>query len=204
MIQDVIDTYHSLLTDQIAVDAQAALSTDLRRRQCYFGERPICTVLRPHFYHPDQWRYLKHATETILSAFGKAHRACVNNSATREALNLEHWEEQLFSVDTGFSVPWTTARLDSFYNLHTGELRLFAYNAATPAGMGYEDQLAEAFLHLEPIKRFHAQHHVRNFHMRRSLLSTLLEAYRQCGGTEAPQLGIVAWSDVPTLNEHHL
>lgn len=204
MIQDVIDAYHALLNDQVAVEAQAALSTDLRRRKCYFGERPICTVLRPHFYHPDQWRHLKHATETVLSAFGKAHRACVNNESTRAALNLEPWEEQLYQVDTGFSAPWTSARLDSFYNLHSGELRFIEYNAETPAGMGYEDQLVEAFLELLPIKRLHEHYHVRNFHMRRSLLSTLLEAYRQWGGTDAPQIGIVDWADVPTLNEHEL
>src|SRR5579859_3840128 len=102
MIQDVIDAYHGLLTDQIAVEAQVALSSDLRRRKCYFGERPICTVLRPHFYHPDQWRYLKHRTETVLSAFGKAHQACLQDAKLRAALNLESWEEQLFQVDTGF------------------------------------------------------------------------------------------------------
>src|SRR5579859_6684599 len=204
MIQEVIDTYHALLTNQIAIESQAALATDLRRRKCYFGERPICTVLRPHFYYPDQWRYLKHTTETILGAFGKAHRACVNNAKYREALNLEAWEEQLFQVDSGFSAPWTSARLDSFYNLHTGELRFIEYNAETPAGMGYEDQLVEAFLELTPIKRLHDHYHVRNFHMRRSLLSTLLEAYRQWGGTDKPGIGIVDWADVPTLNEHEL
>jgi uncharacterized circularly permuted ATP-grasp superfamily protein len=203
-IQEVIDTYHALLTDQIAVDAQAAMSADLRRRKCYFGERPICTVLRPHFFRPEQWRYMKHETETVLRAFGKLHKACLIDTSLRAALDLESWEEQLYTLDTGFEAPWTTARLDSFYNLETGELRFIEYNAETPAGMGYEDQLAEAFLEIEPIKQFHKQYDIRNFHMRRSLLSTLLEAYRQFGGIGKPQIGIIDWADVPTLNEHDL
>jgi hypothetical protein len=58
----------------------------------------------------------------------------LNNSNTRAALNLEPWEEQLYQVDTGFTAPWTSARLDSFYNLHTGELRFIEYNAKRPPG----------------------------------------------------------------------
>ncbi len=204
MIQDAIDTYHDLLTPQVAADAQGALAADLRQRKCYFGERPICTVLRPHFYEPAQWQYLKHETETLLGAFGKAHAACIADPALRATLNLESWEEQLLGLDIGFEAPWTTARLDPFYNLETGELRFIEYNAETPAGMGYEDQLAEAFLALDVFKQFHDLYHTRNFHMRRSLLSVLLEAYKQWGGTETPQIGIIDWADVPTLNEHEL
>ena len=80
MIQDAIDQYHALLTDQVALDAQAALNIDLRARKLYFGERPLCTVLRPHFYEPDQWDYLKRETEQMLGAFRKAHNACMKNS----------------------------------------------------------------------------------------------------------------------------
>ncbi len=203
-LNDAIHTYHDLLTPQVAADAQAAFATDLRKRRCYFGERPLCTVLRPHFYEPKQWHFLKHETETLLSAFGKAHQACVADAKLRELLNLESWEEQLMSIDIGFDVPWTTARLDSFFNTETHELRFLEYNAETPAGMGYEDELAEAFLGLEVFQRFGKQYHVRNFHMRRSLLSVLLEAYKQWGGTQTPQIGIIDWADVPTLNEHEL
>lgn len=204
MIQDAIDTYNGLLTPQLAIETFAGFSADLRRRKCYFGERPLCTVLRPHFYEPAQWHYLKHETETLLGAFKKAHAACIQDAELRAELYLEPWEEELFSIDVGFDVPWTTARLDSFYNLETGELRFIEYNAETPAGMGYEDQLAEAFLATEPIKQFHKHYHIRNFHMRRALLSVLLEAYKQWGGTDTPQIGVIDWADVPTLNEHEL
>src|SRR5437763_6648709 len=110
MIQEAIDRYHSLLTDRVAADAQAALNADQRKRNLYFGNRPLCTVLRPHFYLPDQWDYLKQETELILRAFAKAHTACMKNSNLREQLFLEPYEETLFSLETGFDVPWTTSR----------------------------------------------------------------------------------------------
>ncbi len=204
MIQEVIDTYHSLLTDQLAADTQAALNAAQRERRLYFGTRPLCTVLRPHFYEPEQWDYLRCETEILLKAFGKAHTACMADPRLRAQLYLEPYEEELFSLDTGLEVPWTTSRLDSFFDLHNDNLQFVEYNAETPAGMAYEDQLVEAFLDLEPMKRFQQYYIVRSFAMRQGLLASLLEAYRQWGGKDSPQIGIIDWADVPTLNEHEL
>lgn len=204
MLQEAIDKYHSLLNDQSAADTYGALSSDLRVRKLYFGERPLCTVLRPHFYLPEQWHYLKYETEILLGAFAKAHAACMTNSSLRAQLDLEPYEETLYHLDIGFKAPWTTSRLDSFFTVDDMHLRFVEYNAETPAGMAYEDHLAEAFLALEPIKRFEEFYTVRSFPMRRSLLSALLEAYKQWGGGDNPQIGIIDWADVPTLNEHEL
>jgi hypothetical protein len=204
MIQEAIDRYHGLLTDQLAVDTQAALNDDQRKRRLYFGSRPLCTVLRPHFYEPEQWNYLKQESEVLLRAFSKAHSACMKDSNLRAMLFLEPYEEALFSLDTGFEVPWTTSRLDSFFDLDNMSLRFVEYNAETPAGMAYEDHLAEAFLELEPIKRFGEQYIIRSFAMRQGLLAGMLEVYKQWGGTEKPQIGIIDWGDVPTLTEHEM
>src|SRR5258708_32417170 len=181
MSTEAIDRYHSLLDDQLAVEAQGTLNAELRKRKCYFGERPLCTVIRPHFYEPEQWRYLKTETEILLGAFGKAHNACMGDAALREQLQLEPYEEALFNLDIGYEVPWTTSRLDSFYNVEDGSLRFIEYNAETPAGMAYEDQLAEAFMELEPLKRFGKYYTVRSFQMRQALLASLLEIYKQWG-----------------------
>jgi uncharacterized circularly permuted ATP-grasp superfamily protein len=204
MIRDVIDDYHALLTDAVAARATEQLNADLLKRKCYFGNRPLCTVLRPHFYKPEQWDYLKRETELLLRAFSKAHNAAMSSSTLRAQLNLEMWEEALFNIDIGFEFPWTTSRLDSFYDLDTGSLKFMEYNAETPAGMGYEDQLAKAFLELEPIKMFGEQYDIRGFLTFRSLFESLLEIYRQFGGKNKPQIAIVDWQDVPTLNEHML
>ncbi|MBX3065578.1 MAG: circularly permuted type 2 ATP-grasp protein [Anaerolineae bacterium] len=204
-LQEGIDHYHSLLDDQFAADSFEAMSRDLRVRKLYFGERPLCTVLRPHFYTPDQWAHLKSETELVLQAFAKAHIACLNDASLRAQLFLEPYEEQLFSIDIGFEFPWTTSRLDSFYTLDDLGLRFVEYNAETPAGMAYEDQLAECFLGLELMKRFQEKYQVRSFPMRASLLGTLLDSHWQFSGNrEMPQIGIVDWGDVPTLTEHQL
>jgi glutathionylspermidine synthase len=204
MIRDVIDRYHSLIPEQIAFDAEAALNTELLLRRCYFGTRPLCTVLRPHFYEPDDYAFLKTQTETLLRAFRKAHDACMHDAELRAQLDLEAYEEALFSLDIGYEAPWTTSRLDSFYHPQSRVLRFVEYNAETPAGMAYEDQLAEAFLNLEVMRRFARHYVVRRFSMCEGLLNSLVQIYGQYGGVDTLQIGIIDWADVPTLNEHEL
>jgi hypothetical protein len=203
-VRESIATYHDLLNDQAALEAEGALNDALRARKCYFGTRPLCTVLRPHFYEPHEWQYLKRETEVLLRAFAKAHTACMHDTRLRAQLDLEAYEEALFNIDIGFSAPWTTSRLDSFYDPLRQTLRFVEYNAETPAGMAYEDQLGEAFLDLPLFKRFRQHYDIEPLPVTSNLLESLLEAYRQFGGGHQPQIGIIDWADVPTLNEHEL
>jgi hypothetical protein len=202
--QDAIDCFHGLLNDQKALDAQSQLNALLKERHLYFGERPICTVLRPHFYTPEQWAFLKAATEIIIGAFGKAHLACLHDPAIRAQLALEHYEEALFHLDKFYTAPWSSSRLDSFYDPLSGTLRYIEYNGETPAGMTYEDQLAEAFSLLPLFVEFQQYYTVESLPLTVHLLGALRATYREWGGTGNPNIAIVDWSDVPTLNEHQL
>jgi hypothetical protein len=204
MLKEAIDLYHTFMTEEVALETEGILNQQQRTRKCYFGPRPLCTVLRPHFYEQEHWNYLKQETEMLLGAFGKAHVACMSDAGLREQLDLEAYEEALFNLDIGYEAPWTTSRLDSFFDADRYTLRFVEYNAETPAGMAYEDQLAEAFLNLEPMKRFAEHYELRNFSVCHNLLGSLVEVYRQWGGVGKPQIGIIDWADVPTLNEHEL
>ncbi len=205
VILDAIERYHTLLTDEAAADADGALRADLKARGLYFGERPICRVLRPHFYLRENWEYLTRQTEVLLSAFMKAQGACIADSQLRAQLCLEPYEEQLFDVDAFADIPpWTSSRLDAFFMQDSSDLRFVEYNAETPAGIGYGDLLTKTFLKLEPMKRFQQQYAVHDFPGLGHLLGALLFAYKQFGGTASPQIAIVDWQEVPTLNEHEI
>ncbi len=204
MLREAIDAYHDLLDDQLAADADGEMRSELRQRGLYFGDRPLCTVLRPHFYFTGQWAYLQQETEILLRAFGVAHRACMSDAELRSQLALEDYEERLFSLDIGGVVPWTSSRLDSFFHIDHNELKFVEYNAETPAGMGYSDVLARLFFELEPMRRFREQFYIYAMPTLDSLLEVLLRAYREWGGRETPQIAIADWQEVPTLNEHEI
>src|SRR5690349_205569 len=145
MAEDAIDLYHSSLNEQLAADTSADLYTRLKPQGLYFGERPITTVIRPHFCLLDQWEYLKRDTDSLLIAFSRLHAACMTDAGLRSQLDLDTYEENLFSLDIGGAVPSTTSRLDSFFLSSERKLYFVEYNAETPAGMGYEDALSELF-----------------------------------------------------------
>jgi hypothetical protein len=202
-LSEAVSRYHDLLADD-PLAAHQQMHAGLRARGLYFGDRPLCRVLRPYFYLQEHWDYLKAESEIILRVFAKAHAACKTDAALRQQLDLEPYEEQLFTLDDGIDVPWTTSRLDSFYLTDQGKLNFVEYNAETPAGIGYGDLLAEVFLDLDPMKRFAQHYHIHSFPGLGHLLGAILHGYRQWGGQRNPQIAIVDWQDVPTLNEHEI
>ncbi len=206
MKKEAVDYYHSLLNDQTAADTQTTLDELLLGKKLYFGGRPVCTVLRPHFYTPDQFEYLKLETEILLKAFSKAHNAAMENQQLREQFFLRPWEEEMMQWHPPEQTPWSTSRLDSFFSLDHGTLQFVEYNAETPAGMGYEDVLAEAFLELPLMKMFQEKFSTRPLTVRHHLFDALMETYAQWVGHKPehkPNIAIADWDDVPTKNEHH-
>lgn len=204
MILEAVQRYHDLLTPQMAAETHGTLQAGLRARGLYFGERPLCRVLRPYFYLQDDWNYLKSETEVLLSAFAKAHAACMDDSSLRAQLDLEPYEEELFVLDRDIEVPWTTSRLDAFFKTDERSLAFVEYNAETPAGIGYGDLLAEAFMELDIMRQFQRHYEIHSFPGMGHLLGALLFGYKKWGGQENPQIAIVDWREVPTLNEHEI
>ncbi|MBZ0309102.1 MAG: hypothetical protein K8I82_23765, partial [Anaerolineae bacterium] len=205
MIEEAIRYYHDLLTPELAEHADAELRLKLKERGLYFGERPICVVLRPYFYEEKTWGYLKTQLGKLLGAFARVHEICMENAEHRAQLKLDEHEETLIGLDKGVKVPWSSSRLDTFYVVDTQELKCVEYNAETPAGIGYGDLLGEVFSELEPIKRFQQRYHLRFMPALGNLCDSLIRAYKAWGGSESrPQIAILDWREVPTLTEHEI
>src|SRR3954470_1207466 len=202
MLRDGIDEYHELLTDDLAGESQRQLDDQLRRRGLFFGDRPLCSVLRPRFLSPQQYRFLQQRAGVVLRAFRKAHRAALVDDALLEQFGLFDWERQLAHVDPGFRDASPVSRLDAFFVAEAGGLRFTEYNAETPAGGAYNDVLSEVFLGLPVMREFMRRWDLRPLPSRHNVLHALLDAYKQfSGGNALPSIAIVDWSDVPTRSE---
>lgn len=202
-----IGHYHELLNDAMAADCQATLDAELRRRGLFFGGRALCTVLRPRFFTPEQYRFLRDRCALLLQAFDRVYRAATANAALRRQFGLTDWEESLMECDPGFSDPSPVSRIDAFYLPEDGVFHLTEYNAETPAGAAYGDALADAFLALPVMRPFLRRFDVHPLPARHDVLHALLGAYTQwtqsrgTNGRAAPRIAILDWRDVPTYNE---
>ncbi len=202
VLQDAIARYHDLLTDELAAESQAQLDDQLRRRGLFFGERPICTVLRPRFLTPDQYNFIRSRARVLLGAFERAHRAAIADAGFRAQFGLTDWEEALVVHDPGFRSPSPTARLDAFFGPAPDDLRFTEYNAETPAAVAYNDVLSEVSYALPVMREFLRDYVVRPLPARHSVLHVLLDAFRQWRGRrEAPRIAILDWREVPTYSE---
>ena len=202
MLRDAIDQYHELLTDELAAESQWRLDDQLRRRGLFFGDRALCTVLRPRFLSSAQYRYLQKRGAAILGAFGTAYSAAVEDEQILSQFGLAEWECKLVREDPGFRDPSPVSRLDAFFVGESGGLRFTEYNAETPAGGAYNDVLTETFYGLPIVREFLKRWDLRPLPARHNVLHALLDAYRQWSGKhDLPRIAIVDWAEVPTRNE---
>jgi len=103
-MSDPVAAYHDLLASggNLAADSQAALDRGQEARGLGFGNRPLCTVLRPRFLTPQQYRYLHDRVKVLLPAFQAAYDRALIDPAFRDQFRLRDWEDELLAVDPGY------------------------------------------------------------------------------------------------------
>lgn len=200
-LREAINHYHSLLDDETGRLSHGQLKQQLNRRNLFFGDRPLCTVLRPRFLTHDQYRQLQSALTTILPAFRKAYQAAMDDAKFREQFKLSAWEEKLIQVDPGFKWANPTGRMDTFFT-DANTLFLTEYNGETPAAPAYNDVLSEVFYGLSIMREFEKQYEVSALPARHHTLHALLDCFEQWGGRSVrPRIAILDWREVPTYSE---
>lgn len=200
---DAIARYHDLLaTGNLAVDSQAQLDQLQQARGLYFGDRPVCSVLRPRFLTVDQYRFLRDRVAVLLPAFQAAYDRALADPGFRRQFRLKEWEEQLLDVDPGFPHPSPTSRFDSFF-VSEGELKFTEFNTETPAGAAYSDALSDVFYGLPAFQEFQRHYHCFPVPAKPGVLHALLDSYHTWRGvrSDPPRIAILDWREVPTFSE---
>ena len=196
-----IGAWPDALTPGVAAESAGWLTNELARRGLFFGDRPLCTVLRPRFLTHAQYRSMRERIAILLEAFDRALEAALAEPAVLDQFRLEPWERTLALLD-----PMTTAspvsRLDAFLSPDDGRLRFTEYNAETPAGSAYNDALTELFLALPAYRTFRSRFALAPLPTRHNVLHSLVRAYQSFSGTASrPTIGILDWREVPTMSE---
>jgi hypothetical protein len=201
-LQRAIEDYHDLLSEEIAQESQAQLAAQLKQRGLYFGERPLCNVLRPRFLTSAQYRFLQQSVASLLPAFDRIYERAIADDVFRRQFRMLDWEETLIAQHPGFRDASPVSRLDAFFTHDRGGLRYTEYNAETPAAAAYNDVLAEVTYGLPIMRLFLRRYEVRPQPARHLVMHALLESFRSWSGTRAaPRIAIVDWREVPTYSE---
>jgi uncharacterized circularly permuted ATP-grasp superfamily protein len=198
-----VEHYHKLLRDEkeLTQELEEMFFERMRHARLTFGGRVLCPFLRPNFVSPALYEQVRTVCRLIFGAVEKVEAHLGEQLWTRVDLTPE--ERELVAIDPGYKRSSPTSRLDSFVT--PTSYQYVELNAESPAGIAYNEVLADIFLELPVMKKFQEKFAVRRFESRQRLLQTLLDCYREWGGrAEHPTIAIVDYEDVPTRTEHHL
>ncbi|TFH66506.1 MAG: hypothetical protein E4G90_03190, partial [Gemmatimonadales bacterium] len=205
--ESAVAAWHDALagSDQLAGDSAAWLISQLARRDLFFGNRPLCTTLRPRFLSPGQQRFLWDRCRTLLGALSVAFEAAMAEPAIFAQFRAEAWESELIHADPGHGHPHPLGRIDAFFNPTGSSFWLTEFNGETPAGQAYSDELAEIFMTMPVMRSFLQNHRVFPLRSRHGVMHALLTAAGPNGRSGgAPVIAIVDWREVPTQSEFRL
>jgi hypothetical protein len=128
-VRQAIETWHGLLGDEgLAAGSAERMEDDHRRRGMYFGDRPLCSVLRPRMLTHAQYAWIRRQVGTLMSAYRKIHERAMADDGFRAQFHLLDWEEEIVHFDPGFRSPCPTSRLDTFFSAEDGTLKVTEYS----------------------------------------------------------------------------
>ena len=197
------EDYHALLRDEKALtqEMEAHFFERMRAANLTFGGRVLCPFLRPNFVSPADYEQIRGVCRGIFRAIEKVEAKL--GRELWDLVDLTPDERELVAIDPGYRRSSPTCRLDSF--ITPSAYQFVELNAETPAGIAYAEVLADIFLELPLVKKFQQRYALRRFRSRDRVLETLLDCYREAGGSAAaPTIAIVDYEEVPTRAEHHL
>lgn len=219
LLEEAIEYYHALLAGSTRLSAQsvAALKEGVEQRKLTFGGRPLCNVLRPHFFTRKQLDYVSSVCIALTEAMDNLGKIIMSSDpafASERARLIEDLalipeEIRLLQYDTGYKAFSAHSRLDSFFSVPDGTLHFVEYNAESPAGATYEEGLGELFETLPVMQEFSRRFQVSRDVLKPKALSMLLNNYREYLASKdkpykTPNIAIVDWDEVPTRTEFEL
>ena len=93
-LKSATDFYHELaLSGSMAQDSWEIMAPGMKERHLYFGDRPLCTVLRPLFHSEESYRWLAERTALTLSVFKKATEAMLADACLRRMVGLSNYPQ---------------------------------------------------------------------------------------------------------------
>src|SRR4051812_9687893 len=170
-----IEHWNSVLAGVDAPDMCSRLSGQMRERRLRFGDRVICPFLRPFFLDAADEARVRGVAAMLWRLGERVAAEAIGSPQMLADLALSDAEIQLARIDPGYGTTSTAARADAF--ILPDSLQFAEYNAESPAGAGYSQQLAELFDREPAMAGFRERFDARFARPIEALLEALLASY---------------------------
>jgi hypothetical protein len=190
-VDEAVTRYHKLLESEPFKNLEWAeeLTERMHSEHLTQAGRLVCPFLRPNFITKRQYENLVKAAEALFCSIDRIKQMALANPALLARMELLPAEKMLASIDPGYSFLAVTSLLDT--HLNNGSMAFVEYNADTPVGVAYGEALADLFYDAPPVKEFRKRYALQRLGGKKYLLSAMLKAYKQFGGSRQPNIAIL-------------
>ncbi len=187
-----------------AVEQSRYLAQYLLDKKCTFRGKPFPTSLKPHFISPKQSHILAYSVEKISSVLDKLIALYMRDEEVRRLMGFNEVQNDLFSIDPGYSNPLVITRLDAFMNDYS--VKFLEFNCDSPAGMSYTDIVETGFrqiLNRFPVLDSWEIEYVSRNQLVLDALITCYDEFRASHTSfpQRPVIAVVDWEGVSTSEE---
>ncbi len=196
------EAWNALIRPEVEGTAEywADVSARMRDARLTFGGRPLCPFLRPFFLDAADEARVRAVAETVAAIGERVVAAAMAQPEMLRRVRLTEAEARLARIEPGYARASTTSRLDAF--LLPDSLTFAEYNAESPAGLAYAENLGEVFDGLDVMARFRERFEASYFPLSGHLLEALLASYADWGGRASPPTILITdFREVPTWSE---
>lgn len=201
MRKEIIDWYHGHLISDSSLSPElfARMKSGMTATRMLYGDRELGISLRPHFLTREQYELLVGSSQVLAGAFVRMAAMVLERPELMDKLGLSDRQRSLAMIDPGFANPAVNSRLDAF--VFGNEVKYVEYNAENPSSLSDQAGLNQILFEVPAMQRVAERHRLRQFSPLSSLVDSVIETYREWGGTSAPRVAILDWSDLPTAHE---
>jgi hypothetical protein len=161
--------------------------------------KPIETYFHPFVISKEEYDDFVKITEEMSRIIEKVGRAYLTDSKVREAFSFNQQLEELILFDPGYERIMPIGRFDSLYNGET--LKFCEFNADGSSGMNDTNTLEDLFARTKTFHEISHSYKLTSFDLRYSLLESILQNYREKHSKKNPNIAIVDWDGVRTIDE---
>jgi hypothetical protein len=192
VIRRVSERWDACLADVGQADVDR-LYSEQRDRALLMHDRPVCTVVRPHFVSDGEYSQHQRVVRLLTSALTKARNHVVADRE-RDARYLGRfydWIGDLIRLEPAAVDHGAITRFDAFRS--ASGLHFIEFNADCPGGAGHNDELAESFQALDTFRAIDREFDLRPLLLQPGLGEAIIEAWRARGGAHPPVVAVVGW-----------
>jgi uncharacterized circularly permuted ATP-grasp superfamily protein len=196
---DLISEYNALLAADpgSAVEQAGWLDEEFVRGGITFDGAPMRSFLRPHLLERHEWRRLRDDGRRLLELAARVARYAFGGDVDRlcDFLGTPENERHWVRLDPG-PPDVLLSRLDAFVG--DDGPRFIEINSDAPAGLGYGDRMADAFMRLPVFRAFRERHAVAYPRSVPAVVESVLHVPTR---TATPVVAIVDFADVKTRGD---